>query len=109
MENRGQQLTTNEAKIVAPLVEILNDVPNSKPKESLGETLANLFPEQQYEDKRIKSAKSILGPIANEFTQDQLLDVVSEISFLVESWLDDFEREIFNGLTLGELLHDKGG
>ena len=109
METEERQLNIDEAKIVAPLMEIINDVPsNSKSKESVQEALASLFPEQQYDDKRIKSAKHILGSITNELTQQQLLDIVSEISFLVESWLDDFEREIFNGLTLRELLHEKG-
>lgn len=71
--------------------------------------LDDLFPEQRREEKAIKSAKEILGELASQYTQEQLKNVVTEIQFLAESWLDDFEREIFKGKTLRELLHDNGG
>ena len=71
-------------------------------------SIDDLFPEQRY-DKRIQKAKELLGPLSGAFTADQLKDIVTEIQFLCESWLDDFEQTIFNGLTLKELLHEKGG
>ncbi len=71
--------------------------------------LDDLFPEQRSEEKALKRAKEILGELASQYTQEQLKNVVTEIQFLAESWLDDFEREIFKGKTLRELLHDKGG
>lgn len=112
-----EQLLITENQIITPLVGILNEaVPldnsiSSKTKEtqvSVRESLDILFPEQQYDEKNIKKAKEILGVIADEFSPVQFRDVVTEIHYLVESWLDDFEREIFDGLTLRELLHEKG-
>ena len=112
-----EQLLITENQIIEPLVGILNDtVPlvdsmSSNTKEthvSIRESLDTLFPEQQYDEKNIKKAKEILGVIGNEFSPVQFRDVVTEIHYLVESWLDDFEREIFDGLTLRELLHEKG-
>lgn len=76
---------------------------------SVEEKLNEIFPEQQYEEKNIKRTKEILGEIADEFTYEELKDVIAEVQYLVASWLDDFERRIFNGLTLRELLHEKGG
>lgn len=76
---------------------------------SVVSTLDEMFPEQERYGKEIKVAKQILGEIADEFTPEELKDIVIEIQFLCESWLDDFERTVFDGQTLKELLHDKGG
>ena len=76
---------------------------------SVVNTLDEMFPEQERYSKEIKVAKQILGEIADEFTPEELKDLVTEIQFLCESWLDDFERTVFDGQTLKELLHDKGG
>lgn len=77
-------------------------------KVSLIKSLDEIFPEQQYE-KKLRKAKQILGPTAAEYTADQLRDLITEIQFLCDSWLDDFERKVFNGLTLSQLIHEKGG
>lgn len=101
---------TTEEKLIQPLTEVLNAPSNSsKPPENIKKSLDDLFPEQVYEEKQLKKAKEILGNIANEFTSEQLRDAITEIQFLATSWLDDFERGIFDGLTLQELLHEKGG
>ncbi len=101
-----------------PLIEVLEEAtpksPNFKPStyqvsDSLKKSLDELFPEQQYDEKDIQKAKEILGSLVLEFTPQQLKDTVTEIQYLTESWLDDFERQIFGGLTLQELLHEKGG
>lgn len=112
-----EQLLITENQIITPLIGILNDAvplddsifPKTKETQvSVRESLDTLFPEQQYDEKDIKKAKEILGVIADEFSPAQFRDVVTEIHYLVEGWLDDFEREIFDGLTLRELLHEKG-
>ncbi|MEK6846753.1 MAG: hypothetical protein AABY16_01150 [Nanoarchaeota archaeon] len=71
-------------------------------------SLNKLFPEQKREDKQINRAKALLGELANEFTKEDIKDVIVQIQYLAESWLDDFERTIFEGKTLSELLHEKG-
>lgn len=76
--------------------------------QKLSAALDQFFSEQQYEDKNIKEAKKILGDLSNEFSEEQLKDIVTEVQYLTESWLDNFEREVFKGLTLKELLHEKG-
>ena len=72
------------------------------------QSLENLFPEQKYSDKRIKQAKEALGLLAFEYSESELNNLILEVESLTESWLDEFERQTFNGLTLQELLHEKG-
>jgi len=50
-----------------------------------------------------------LGELAKEFTELELKEIVTDVDFIVESWLDDFERDLFKGKTMKELLHEKGG
>lgn len=109
------ELLVTEEKIITPLVQVLDQfTPNTdthkqlENSQSFTQSLNDLFPEQAYQEKDIQKTKEILGDLANEFTNEQIQDVVSEIQYLTESWLDDFERKIFKGLTLKELLHEKG-
>jgi len=75
----------------------------------VAQTLDNLFPEREKENRDISEAREILGLFSKEFDDQQIKDLIVEVQFLTESWLDDFERSIFNGLTLQELFHEKGG
>lgn len=52
----------------------------------------------------IEKAKTILGATAKKMTDDQLKDTCVEVQYLMETWLDDYERSIFGGKTLRELL-----
>ncbi len=112
-----QQSFITEEQVVTPTIEILENIKpvNNEPltikniPKTVTQSFDELFPEQQHDEKNLQKAKEILGEEATQFTNAQLKDIVSEVQYLVESWLDDFEREIFEGLTLKELLHEKGG
>ncbi len=56
------------------------------------------------EEVDIEKAKTILGNIAKQMNNDQLKDTCVEMQYLIEAWLDDYERSIFSGKTLRELL-----
>ncbi|OGE32845.1 hypothetical protein A3C59_04450 [Candidatus Daviesbacteria bacterium RIFCSPHIGHO2_02_FULL_36_13] len=118
METAEQQLLITEEQIVTPAIEILNEVSplvEKTPSQQLESSKAvvnvldTLFPEQQFDEKNIQKAKEILGSLTESLSPQQLRDTVAEFQYLVNSWLDDFEREIFKGKTLKELLHEKGG
>ena len=87
---------------------IVRQSTGDEPSRSTIQTLDKLFPEQEREEKNIKKTKQILGQLSEQFNDQQLKDLIVETQFLTESWLDDFERSIFNGLTLQELFHEKG-
>lgn len=116
-DNEQSTTITEKDRLVAPLTQVLdrlNPTTTSQSKPSLEnsstftQSLDALFPEQQYDEKDVQKAKEILGNLYKEFSPEQLKDTVTEIQYLCESWLDEFERETFDGLTLKELLHEKG-
>ena len=100
--------TVEEIPQMHPSVEAVEIIPYKVISHKTKTSLDDFFPEQRY-DKKIQKAKEILGPLCNAFTSDQLTDIVTEIQYLCESWLDDYERNVFDGKTLKELLHERGG
>lgn len=56
------------------------------------------------EQEDIDEAREILGETVKDLTDDELKDQVVMVSYLIETWVDEFERTIFNGKTLNELL-----
>lgn len=56
------------------------------------------------EDINLEDIKDILKTKANLYSDDDLFDNAVKIEYLVEQWLDTFEKEIFEGKSLIELL-----
>jgi hypothetical protein len=51
-----------------------------------------------------ESARKILGETAKDMSDDELKDQIVMAKYLVESWLDEYEKSIFEGKTLKEKL-----
>jgi len=110
-----QEIQTTIHKLVNPITVAFGEVganvqeSNQRvPLKAVSQTLDDLFPEQAVEDKEIQELKKILGTTSELLTRDELKTTAAEIKYLVNTWLDDFERESFDGQTLKELLHEKG-
>ena len=110
---RNQVVT--EQKTLLPLTQIFEDI-KVKPTSnhliispSSTKSIQDIFPEQEYEEKNTQKAKEVLGELANNFSKEELRDLTAQVEYLAETWLDDFERDIFKGRTLNELLHERGG
>ncbi len=59
------------------------------------------------EESRLQKARGVLGESVKNIP-DQILDTfITELQYLADSWLDDYEKGVFNDKTLTELL--KGG
>ena len=67
----------------------------------------NTLQQSYTSDDEIKKAKQILGTLAEDISETELKDIVTEIHFLAESWLDNFEKQKFDGKTLREYIFDK--
>lgn len=77
----------------------------SPPPSTTQKMLDKLFPEQQKQEKTIKQTRAILGNLLQEFKQEELEEVITLLQYLTESWLDVYERDLFDGMTLNELLN----
>ena len=84
-----------------------SEIPTNEVNPRVLQSLNSLFPEQQF-DKQIRKVTQILGPIAQCYSNHEIHDLIIEVQFLCESWLDEYEKKIFNGMTLQEFVHEKG-
>lgn len=95
------------AEFIAP---ILNEAPalNTRIedyKTGLEITLSSIFPTKQDENK-LQKARRILGDIAVNIPDQELESNLTEFQYLIDSWLDEFERQVFNNKTLNEVLKE---
>lgn len=56
------------------------------------------------EDLKLEEIRLLLGNKSQQFSNEELRDTIVKMKYLVELWLDSFEKEIFEGKTLQELL-----
>lgn len=82
-----------EEKVIKPFIQVFNQPTQNHNKEaSISESLDAMFPEQKHQDREVAKTKEILGKLADSFTELQLKEIITDIDFLVEGWLDEFER-----------------
>lgn len=62
------------------------------------------FSEQDKQQKTVKEARETLGEPSKSLSDEEVYDLVNEIQFLVDTWVEEYERDIFKGKTLEELL-----
>ena len=86
---------------------ISNPIRTEKPLRSASKP-AKVLSTQEWDGKTIQNARTILGELAMNFTDEELRDVVTEVRYLVENWMNEFEKNIFDGRTLSELINEKG-
>ncbi len=70
----------------------------------LENALNSLFPDQSEENKVLRTRKH-LGEVGKDLSDVQVETIISEFQFLIDTWLDEYETEVFNGQTLKEVLN----
>ncbi len=110
MENTELQLfdpkELSNIHITNALLEHKSPRPTYNPQKSIEEGLNALFPTHK-EETKLQKARRVLGEISLEVTDEQLEVFLSEVQFLLDSWLDCFEKDLFDGLTLKQILKGK--
>jgi len=71
--------------------------------QTLETTLNAIFPLPE-EQTKLERARAILGELSKSYSDEKLENLVADFEYLADSWLDIFERETFEGVTLRELL-----
>lgn len=85
--------------------ELFQETNQEEHKATLESTFNTIFPGKQRETK-ITRAKKILGDLSSSYSDERLDNLVTDFQFLADSWLDLFEKGIFGGKTLKELLNE---
>ena len=79
-------------------------VTSINPIESLETILQEILP-QTTEDNIVIKTRRILGEKAKNLSDEQIHCNVTEFQFLINTWLDEFEKDVFHGMTLKEVLN----
>lgn len=72
-------------------------------RRTLQTALGEIFPEKQ-EETLIVLTRRIMGDAIADLSDDELRIFITKFQYLIDCWLDEFEREVFDGLTLKQLL-----
>ena len=59
------------------------------------------------QDSVLLRTRKNLGEISRSLSDDQVQTIITEFQFLIGSWLDEYEKEVFNGLTLREVINSE--
>jgi hypothetical protein len=94
------QFVTNYPVVKEPAVNFSEHKDNS-----IESALENIFDFDKAENK-LARARKILGDVATSLSDSELQAHLTEFEFLLDCWMDEFERQIFNNKTLREVLRE---
>ncbi len=77
---------------------------NDHPLTNLDHAIHNIL---NPEDSRTIHLRTALGETSQLLSDEQVEVIAGQFQFLIDSWLDEFEKEIFDGLTLKEIINNK--
>jgi hypothetical protein len=65
--------------------------------------LQQIFSSPQ-EESRLQKARRIMGTSLESVVDEDLEAYLTEFQYLLDAWFDAFEQEMFDGLTLRQVL-----
>ena len=75
---------------------------NPQAVRSIDTALQQIFKAQEH--TKVQKARAIMGNLVEMLPDEELEIQIIEIQYLLEAWIDEFERLNFDGQTLKELL-----
>jgi hypothetical protein len=83
-----------------------SQVSATKSYNSIEHAISAIFPTPAVE-KKLTKTRSLLGEASHSLSNEQVECLISEFQFLVDTWLDEFEQDVFGGKTLKEVLNEE--
>ena len=74
---------------------------------SLETTLKTIFLTNK-EEGRIQTARRFMGDEIAMLSDEELRVYLAEFQYLITAWVDEYERSVFNGKTIREVLQGEG-
>lgn len=68
-------------------------------------SLSNIFPSKQ-EETQVQKARLIMGDDVKALSDEDLEVFLTEFQYLIDCWLDEYEKQVFNNKTLSELMKE---
>lgn len=65
------------------------------------------FVSQPNKEGQLEKSRRVLGEVASDLSDDDLQIFLTEIQYLINSWFDHYEKQIFNGQTLRQILNGR--
>jgi hypothetical protein len=75
------------------------------PLGALQTELQRIFPEKR-EETRVQVARRIMGEAVIKLSDEELDAYLTEFQFLINAWMDGYEKQLFEGKTLEQLLKE---
>ncbi len=69
-------------------------------------SLNTIFPTSQ-EETKVQKARAVLGDTVKTVSDEELAIFLTQFEYLLDEWLDIYEQETFNGLTLQQVLLER--
>ncbi len=79
------------------------DAQSYNPLQPVSDALGQIFTTKK-EETRIQKTRRIMGGLVDQLSDEDLEVYITEFQYLIDEWLDTFEQEVFDGLTLKQLL-----
>jgi len=57
-------------------------------------------------ENNIRRARSTLGKLNDAFTDDQVEKMATDFEYLINTWLTEYEKQVFDGKTLHEVIQE---
>ena len=73
------------------------------PLQPVSAALGRIFKSDQ-EQTQIQKVRGIMGDLVMSMADEELEMYVTEFQYLIDEWLDEFERQAFDGDTLRQAL-----
>lgn len=98
-----QYSTKLEASVIQNDSRSANKATN--PYRSLDIALSRIFPTQK-EESRNQKVRKAMGVVVDCLSDEELDVYITEFQNLINSWMDDYERQLFDNKTLKEILRE---
>jgi len=85
---------------------IQGDFLTTRGAKSIETALKDIFPTRQ-EENRLQKARRIMGNRVNDLTDHELEVYISEFQYLIDSFMDEYEKKVFGNKTLKEILKEE--
>lgn len=92
-----------DQKVVQQKKSVINELFENKA--TLESALNNLFIGSK-EENQIQLARKVLGEAVAALSDEELKTYITEFQSLLDSWLDNFEKQLFEDKTLKQLLKE---